>query len=225
MLGTIVNSVAIIIGSSIGLLFKKGIKENYKETIMNGLGLAVIVLGFMNVLESQNIGIVIICLLIGSIIGEWINIENKLNNLGLKIQSLLNYKDSNFVKGFVNATMIYCIGAMGIVGSLQSGLTGNHETLFSKSILDGVSAIIFSSTFGIGVLFSSISVFLYQGFITILSSSLKTILVGDVIIELSALGGILIIAIGVNVLEIKKIRVANMLPSLIIILIYYTLNL
>lgn len=225
MLGTIVNSVAIIIGSLIGLFLKKGIKENYKETIMNGLGLAVIVLGFMNVLESQNIGIVIICLLIGSIIGEWINIENKLNNLGLKIQSLLNYKDSNFVRGFVNATMIYCIGAMGIVGSLQSGLTGNHETLFSKSILDGVSAIIFSSTFGIGVLFSSISVFLYQGLITILSSSLKAILIGDVITELSALGGILIIAIGVNVLEIKKIRVANMLLSLLIILIYYSLNL
>lgn len=222
MLGTIVNSLAIILGAIIGLLFKKGIKNNYKETIMNGLGLSVIVLGFMNVLDSKNIGIVIISLLIGSVIGEWIKIENKLNGLGHTIQKVINYKDSNFVKGFVNTTMIYCIGAMAIVGSLQSGLTGNHETLFSKSILDGVSAIIFSSTLGIGVLFSAISVFIYQGIITILASSLKTILISNVITEISALGGILIIAIGVNILEIKKIRVANMLPSIIVILLYYT---
>ncbi|MTI66779.1 MAG: DUF554 domain-containing protein [Firmicutes bacterium] len=224
MLGTIVNSLAIIIGGMLGVMFRNGLRERFKETIMQGLSLSVIVIGLMGALKAENILLVIISIVIGSIIGEAVKIEQKLNSLGDFIESKVK-GDSNVSRGFVTTSLIYCVGAMAIVGALESGLTGNHETLFAKSILDGISSIIFSSTLGIGVVFSSISVFIYQGVITLLASSLKTLLTDAVVTEMSAVGGILIMGIGFNILEVKKIKIGNMLPAVFIPIIYYALKL
>ena len=224
MLGTIVNSVAIIVGAILGVIMRKGIKDEYKNTIMDGIALSVIVIGIMGAIKSENIILVIASIVIGAIIGEKIGIENKLNNLGEKLQGSFAKGDSNFTKGFVTASLIYCIGAMAIIGSLESGIAGNHETLFAKSILDGISAIIFASTLGIGVAFSAIPVFIYQGSITLLSNSIKDFLTPEVINEMSAIGGILIMAIGITMLELRKIKIGNLLPAIFIPLIYYTLT-
>ena len=223
MLGTIVNSIAIIFGALLGIIIKKGMKEKYKTTVMDGIGLSVVIIGIMGGIESNNIILITASIVVGSIVGEILDIDSKLENLGNNMEKKFGKGDSNFSKGFVTASLVYCIGAMAIVGALESGLTGNHETLFAKSILDGITAIIFSSTFGIGVAFAAIPVFIYQGIITLLANSAKDLLTTTVINEMSAVGGILILAIGINILGIKKIKVANMLPSIIIPLIYLTI--
>ncbi|MCF6464833.1 DUF554 domain-containing protein [Clostridium sp. Cult2] len=223
MLGTIVNSIAIILGSLLGIIIKRGIKDQYKKIIMDGVGLTVIIIGIMGGVKSENIILAIISIALGSIIGEIIGIENKLNSLGNSLEKKFGKNDSNFSKGFVTASLVYCVGAMAIVGSLESGLLGNHNTLFAKSVLDGISSIIFASTLGIGVAFSSIAVFIYQGLITLLATYLKDLLTSEVILEMSAVGGILIMAIGINILEMKKIKVGNMLPAIFIPLMYYIL--
>lgn len=223
MLGTIVNAIAIIVGSLIGIGIKRGIKDEYKNTIMDGIALTVIIIGIMGSIKSENIILLIGSIVLGSIIGEALRIETKLDNLGDSLQSKFGGNDSNFSKGFVTASLVYCVGAMAIVGSLESGIQGNHETLFAKSVLDGISAIIFASTLGIGVAFSAIPVAIYQGSITILANLVKDLLIPIVVNEMSAVGGILILAIGINILGIKKIKVGNMLPAVLIPIIYYAL--
>jgi hypothetical protein len=213
----------IIIGAALGMLFKKGIKEGYKNTIMDGIGLSVLLIGISNALEFENLVVVIVSIVIGSIIGELIDINKRLNNLGDRLQSKFKNEEGNFSKGFVTASLVYCVGAMAIVGAIQSGLTGNHQTLYAKAVLDGITAIIFASTLGIGVMFSSLAVFLYQGTITIFASSLSSILTEIAINEISSVGGILIIAIGINLLGLKEIKIANMLPAIIIPPVYYFL--
>ena len=220
MLGTVVNAIAIIIGGLIGTFIRNGLKENYKKTLMNGVGLTVIIIGIMGAIKSENMILIIISIVLGSIIGEAIGIEKKLDSIGNSLEEKLGQGNSNLSKGFVTASLVYCVGAMAIVGSLESGLLGNHDTLFAKSVLDGISSIIFASTLGIGVVFSSILVFIYQGIIILLASSLRNLLTPDVILEMSAVGGILIMGIGINILEIKKIEVGNMSPSIFIPLIY-----
>ncbi|NLK43554.1 MAG: DUF554 domain-containing protein [Tissierellia bacterium] len=221
MLSTIVNVIAIIAGSLLGIIIKRGIKEEYKNTIMDGIGLAVVIIGIMGAIESKNIMLVIASIVVGSIIGEMLKIETRLDNLGMSLQNRFGGKDSNFAKGFVTASLVYCVGAMAIVGSLEAGIQGNHETIFAKSILDGISAIIFSSTLGIGVDFSSTPVLVYQGSITLLANLVKDLLTPEVINEMSAVGSILIMAIGINILGIKKLKVGNMLPAIFIPIFYY----
>ncbi|MCC5912300.1 MAG: DUF554 domain-containing protein [Clostridiaceae bacterium] len=227
MLGTIVNTIAIVVGGLLGVLLRKGLPDNYKNTIMQGLALSVLVIGLMGAFKSQNILIVICSIVIGSIIGEMLQIENRLNNLGKWLENKVsngsdesNKAGTSVAKGFVTASLIYCVGAMAIVGALESGLTGNHETLYAKSVIDGVSAIIFASTLGIGVIFSSVAVFIYQGFITITAGAMSHLLVDSVVLEMSAVGGLLIMGISLNVLEIKKIPVGNMLPAIFMPILY-----
>ncbi|GMG95689.1 DUF554 domain-containing protein [Tepidimicrobium xylanilyticum] len=225
MLGTIVNSIAVIAGSVLGIVIKKGIKEEYKKTIMDGVGLSVIIIGISAAIKTENTIMAIISIVLGSIIGEISGIEKKLNRLGDSLEARFSNGDSNFSKGFVTASLVYCVGAMAIVGALESGLLGDHNTLFAKSILDGITSIIFASTLGIGVAFSAIVVFIYQGLITLLATYLKDLLTHDVILEMSAVGGILIMAIGINILELKKIKVGNMLPAIFIPFLYYIFKL
>lgn len=223
MLGTIVNVITIIIGSFIGILLKKGIKEDFKDTIMNGMGLTVIIIGLSSAIKSDNMVLVIISIVLGILIGEAIGIEDKLNKLGDNMEKRFAKGDSNFSKGFVTASLVFCIGAMAIVGALESGLNANHQTLFAKSIIDGITSIIFASTLGIGVAFSAIPIFIYQGGISLLANLVKDIFTPSLILEMSAVGGILITAIGINILGIKKIKVGNMLPGIFIPIIYYLL--
>ena len=223
MLGTVVNSITIILGSIFGFIIKRGIKDEYKKTIMDGVGLAVIVIGLMGAIKTANTILAIISIVLGSLFGEILGIERKLNSLGDTMEERFGKGDSNFSKGFVTASLVYCVGAMAIVGSLESGLLGDHTTLLAKSILDGISSIIFSSTLGIGVAFSAVAVFIYQGLITLLATYIKDLLTPEVILEMSAVGGILIMAIGINIVELKRIRVGNMLPAIFIPLFYYIL--
>lgn len=223
MLGIVVNSITIILGSIFGIIIKRGIKDEYKKTIMDGVGLAVIVIGLMGAIKTENTILAIISIVLGSLFGEILGIERKLNSLGDTMEERFGKGDSNFSKGFVTASLVYCVGAMAIVGSLESGLLGDHTTLLAKSILDGISSIIFSSTLGIGVAFSAVAVFIYQGLITLLATYIKDLLTPEVILEMSAVGGILIMAIGINIVELKRIRVGNMLPAIFIPLFYYIL--
>lgn len=222
-MGTIVNSIAIVAGAMLGILLKKGIKEQYTSTIMDGMALAVVIIGIMGAMEMNNLIVVLASIVVGSIIGEKFDLDKKLENLGVGMEKRFGKGDSNFSKGFIMASLVYCIGAMAILGALESGLTGNHETLYAKSVLDGVSAVIFASTFGIGVAFSAIIVFIYQGAITLLASSVKDLLTPEVINEMSSIGGILIMAIGINILGIKKVKIANMLPAIFVPVVYYTI--
>ena len=221
MLGTIVNSVVVIVGSILGIILRKGINERYKNTIIDGVSLGLLVVGIMGGIKTNNLVLVIISLALGGLIGEAIDIEGGLIKLGKKVEKRFGQGDSYFAKAFVSATLVFCIGAMAIVGSLESGLTGNHETLFAKSTMDGIFAIIFASSLGIGTAFAAVPIFIYQGSITLLAGYLKDILTPELINEMSAIGGILIIGIGINLLNIKKIKVGNLLPAVFIPLIYF----
>lgn len=221
MIGAIANSLGILLGATIGILLKKGIKETYTNTIMDGISLAVIVIGLMSAIEMNNVILILASLVIGTIIGEKLDIDKGLENLGKNLENKFGQKDSTFSKGFVTASLMYCIGAMAILGAVESGLTGNHETLFAKAVLDFIVSIILASTMGIGVAFAAIPVLLYEGGIALLAGTVKNLMTPEVITEMSAVGGILIMAIGVNALGLKKIKLANMLPAVFIPIIYY----
>ncbi len=221
MLGTIVNCLTIIAGSIVGILFKNGIPEKYNKTIMQAIGLAVMLIGLKNALGCDDLLIIIISLALGSLIGEWVGIESYLERLGKFLESKFSKPGSTFSTGFVSASLMYCVGSMAIVGALESGLTGNHDTLFAKATLDGIVAIILTSSFGIGVLFSAVPVLLYQGAITLLAGVVKPLLVPVVISQMSATGGLLILALGMNMIREKKIRVGNMLPAIFLPFLYF----
>jgi uncharacterized membrane protein YqgA involved in biofilm formation len=214
MKGTLVNAAAVITGAAVGLLLKRGMPERYQQTIMQGLGLAVGIIGLQMAFKTQNILIVILSIVVGAVLGEALNIDAWLNKLGNWLTAKLGNQYGNVGEGFVTASLVYCIGAMAVVGSIQDGLTGDASTLYAKSMLDGISAIVFASTLGIGVALSSISVLIYQGSITALAGAFSTLLTGSIITELTAVGGVLIIGISLLMLEVKKIKVANLLPAI-----------
>ena len=224
MLGTVVNTLSIVVGSLIGLFFKGSIPDTYSKTIMHAIGLAVVLIGLKTALQTDAILTVIISLAVGSLLGELLRIEYRLDRFGKWIGRRLAKDSEGISKGFVSASLLYCVGAMAIIGSMESGLTGNHQTLFAKSILDGIGSILFASTLGIGVIFSAVSVFVYQGVITLTASSIKPFLLPEVVSQMSAVGGLLIVAIGIGLLEIKKLRIGNMLPGIFIPLVYQVLK-
>ncbi|QQE74450.1 DUF554 domain-containing protein [Brevibacillus composti] len=219
LLGTLVNAVAIIAGALLGRLLS-GIPDSIRRTVMQGIGLAVVLLGIKMSLGTENFLLVILSIVIGSILGELMRIESGLNQLGQWLERRIGGKQGGIATGFVTATLVYCIGAMAVLGSMDSGLRNNHEILYTKAMLDGFSAIIFSSTLGIGVLFSAVPVFVYQGAIALLSTQIYNFVsqetLNAMLVEVTAVGGLMIIAIGINILELKKINVANMLPALVI---------
>jgi uncharacterized membrane protein YqgA involved in biofilm formation len=226
MLGTIVNAIAIICGSLLGLLFRKGIAGRYKDIIMSGVGLAVILIGIKSALSSDALMVVIFSVIIGAVIGEFLRIEQRLEALGTYLERKISARSSDtgsFARGFVTASLVFCVGSMAIVGSLESGLTGNHQILFAKSILDGVTSIIFASVMGIGVLFSSVAVIAYQGAITMTAFLMKNLLVEATISQMTSVGGLLILAIGLNLLQITKIRIGNLLPGIFLPLVYFAI--
>lgn len=221
MLGTIVNALAIVAGTGVGCLLKSGVRSNYQETIMHAVALSVLLIGITGAIKTTDLLLLIICLVVGSIIGEALKIEDRLAGLGQFIESKTSSSDGSVAKAFVNSSLIFCVGSMAIVGSIESGLTGNHQTLFAKSILDGICSIFISSALGFGVIFSAAAVFVYQGLITLASAGLKTFLTDAMITEISGIGGVLIMAIGLNMLKITKIKVGNMLPAIFLPFIYY----
>lgn len=223
LLGTLVNAFLIVIGAIAGRLLK-GIPENMKQTVMSAIGIAVTVLGIQMGLKSSNFVLVIICIVFGGVIGEWLDLDKWLNRLGQFIERKFGKKASQgggIAQGFVTSTLIFVIGAMGVLGALNSGLQHDHELLISKGIIDGFTSVILSATLGIGVLLSAIPVAIYQGAIALFATQI-TKLIPEAALELflqemTATGGIMIIAIGLNLLGLTKIRVANLLPSLVVV--------
>jgi uncharacterized protein len=221
LLGTLVNGVCIIIGTLLGKVLHR-IPEDMKGTVMKAIGLAVIVLGLQMGLKSENFLIVIISLALGAAWGEWMNLEDKLNSLGNWLEKKLgSNKETSISQGFVTATLIFVIGAMAVIGALDSGIRGDHDVLLTKSIIDGFTSLILTTTLGIGVMFSAIPVVLYQGFIALFATQIHQWvpkeLMDTYIVEMTSTGGIMIFAIGLNLLGVTKIRVANLLPGIIVV--------
>ncbi len=215
MKGTLVNSGAIIVGSLIGLSAGKRLPERMKRILMQTLGLAVVIIGLQMAIAGREILAVIGCLLLGAVTGELVNIERQVERMGEWLKTRFRSDSSTFVEGFVSASLLYVSGAMVIVGSIQDGTVGDASTLYVKALLDGVASVAFASTLGIGVAFSALSVFAVQGSITLLASQLLFLQDPRVLNAVTATGGVLILAIGINILDLKKIPVGNLLPALV----------
>lgn len=232
MLGTLVNTGAILAGGTIGLLVKKGIPERFTDTVTKTLGLATLVLGAAGVMagmlhadgtgliSTQNSMLLILSLVIGAVVGELIDIDRWFNAGGDWLRRRLHSGDGRFAEGFVTASLIYCVGAMAIVGSLQDGLSNDPRLLYEKSILDGSLSVLLASTLGPGVLFSAASVFLYQGLITVCAVLLKPLLSQTVLLQVSMVGSALILCIGLNLMKAVKIKTANLIPAAFVPILY-----
>lgn len=236
-LGTIINTIAVIVGGSIGILLKNGMKEKTQQILMQACGLAVIFIGAAGTLqgmlsvqdgelETGGSMLLIFSLVIGGMIGEKIDIEKRLDHLGERIKNAVKVKGENhFVEGFVNTSLIICVGAMAIVGSIQDGLTGDYSMLLAKSILDFVIVLVFASTCGIGAIFSASILFVYQGGITLLGALAGPVLGDALISNLSYIGSSLIFCVGINIAFGKKFRVGNLLPALLLPVLYEIVSL
>ena len=221
MTGTFLNIVTVLIGGLIGLIFGARIPDKLKSTVIAGMGLFTAAMGMQMFLKTENPLIVLGSLLIGTLLGEWWRIEDGLQNLGKYLEKRFSKSDDDgsnkFVRGFLTASLLFCVGPMTILGSIQDGLTGDYNLLAVKSVLDGFASLAFASTLGVGVMFSTVIIFFYQGGISLLAVQLNAIVTTTMMNELTAAGGVMLMGVAVsNLLEIKKIRVGNMLPGLLV---------
>jgi len=221
MTGTLLNIATVLIGGIIGLIFAARIPDKLKETVIAGMGLFTAAMGLQMFLKTENPLIVLGSLLIGTLLGEWWRIEDGLQNLGRLLEQRFSKESEDgsnkFVRGFLTASLLFCVGPMTILGSIQDGLTGDYNLLAVKSVLDGFAAMAFTSTLGVGVVFSTLIILVYQGGISLLAAQLNAIVTPSMMNELTATGGVVLIGLAISsLLEIKKIRVGNMLPALAI---------
>jgi uncharacterized protein len=226
LLGTIVNGLAIILGTMLGKVLTK-IPEDVKHLVMQAISLSVIVIGIQMSFSSQQFLIVIGSLVLGAILGEYWRLDGKLNDAGNWLEKKVGAKESGSVaKGFVTATLIFVVGALAIVGGLDSGLRADHTVLYTKSLIDGFTSLFLTTTLGIGVIFSAIPVVLYQGFIALFAVQIEKIvpdaIMNSFIKEMTAVGGVMIMAIGLNLLGLTKIKVANLLPAILVVAVIVT---
>jgi uncharacterized protein len=221
MTGTFLNVATVIIGGMIGLIFGARIPDKLKATVIAGMGLFTAAMGLQMFLKTENPLIVLGSLLIGTLLGEWLRIEDGLHKLGEFLEQRFSKESDDgsnkFVRGFLTASLLFCVGPMTILGSIQDGLTGDYNLLAVKSVLDGFASIAFASTLGVGVMFSTIIVLVYQGGISLLAAQLNAIVTTAMMNELTATGGVILLGLAMSsLLEIKKIRVGNMLPGLLV---------
>ncbi len=231
MIGTIINVIAIIVGSTVGVLFGSRLSENLKNTVIAGMGLFTTAVGIQMFLKTENALIVLGALIFGAILGDWWGVEDGLQHLGIWLEKRFSGNSdggsSHFVRGFLTASVLFCTGPMAVLGSISDGLRGDYLTLSIKSVLDGIISIAFASTLGIGVAFAALPVLIYQGSISLLAAQLNSLVSTSMMNEMTATGGVLLMGIGISsLLEIKKIRVGNFLPALAIApIIVYILRL
>lgn len=238
MIGTIVNAIAMALGGLIGLIFKKWIKEEYSNRVLKAIGIAILAIAIVGIIKSMiTINpdgslsshyelIIIICLSCGTLIGELIKLDTHLGKMAMKAEKRFvkdETKQGTFAKGFISASLVACVGAMALVGSIQGAL-GDPTTLYLKSMIDFVTMIVLASTLGYGVVFASISVFVYQGIITLLGYLLNNFMTVEFINAFSALGYAMIMAIAFNFITDSKVKIANMLPSIILLIIYFVIK-
>ena len=227
-LGTIANTAAVILGSVVGFLLKNGIAKRFEKILMQSLGLSTIFIGISGVLKymlvvengsisTQGTILLIFSLVLGCLLGEWLDIESKMEIIGVKLKAIAKVKNDNrFVDGFVTASLIICVGAMAIVGAMQDGLTGDSSMLIAKSLLDFVIVAVVTAAYGIGAAFSAIPIFVYQGIITLIAALFGAVISDRLIAKLSFVGNALVFCVGMNLVREKTFRVANMLPALLI---------
>ena len=218
MLGVLVNVGTVLIGSLVGLLLKRGIPEKVTEALMTGIGLCTVFIGISGALQGENTLVLILSMAIGTVIGTLLDIDKQLNRLAAYVEARFKQKDGQVTvaEGFVTASLLFCVGAMTIVGSLQAGLTGGCETLYTKATLDLISSCVLAASLGIGVLLSDIFVFIFQGGLVLLAGLIAPFLTDYAIGEMTCAGSVLIIALGLNLIGVTKIKVANYLPVILI---------
>lgn len=216
MLGTIVNVITVVAGSCIGLFLKKGIREDIADMMLKGLALCSMFIGITSALEGQNVLITIISIVLGVVIGGYLDLDGKLNGFAQSLEKHFKKEGDkvSIAEGFITASLVFCVGAMTIVGSLQSGLIGDHTMLFTKATLDFVSSMVYASSLGIGVLFSAAFVFVFQGSITLLAQWIAPLLTEAVIAEMTCAGGLLIFGLGLNMIGLTKLKLMNYLPAI-----------
>ncbi len=223
MKGTFLNVFTVLIGSLVGKLLGARLPERFRQIIFSALGLVTLAIGMSLLLKTKSILLLLASLLLGGLVGEWLNIDGALEKFSFWIEEKIKVKESTFSEGFITASLVFCVGPMTILGSFQDGLKGDFSLLAIKSMLDGFAALAFASTLGWGVAFSSLTVFFYQGFLTLGASFFKVLLTERMIAEMTATGGLLIFAIGLKLLEIKEMKAANLLPAILIspFLVYF----
>lgn len=225
MIGVLSNTATVLIGSALGLLLKKGIPERVSKAVMVAIGLVTVYIGIDGALEGSNTIVLIVSMVFGTIIGALIDIDDKINRLGNLIERKMKRSDgkTTIAEGFMTGSLLFCIGAMTIVGSLNSGLSGDNELIFTKSILDLISSCMLASTLGVGVMFAAIFVLLYQGALVLLAGLLQNVLTDMALVaEINCAGSVMIIGLGLNILGLSKFKIANMLPAILIVpLVYY----
>lgn len=215
LLGTAVNAAAIVVGALLGKYILKGIPFRFEDIMMKGMGLAIVLIGIEGALNYNQIMVVILSMVVGGVLGEWIDIDKRMNQLGLWAEQKMGSAEGSFAKGFAMASILFCTGSMAIVGAMNGGLQGNHDMLFAKALLDGTLSIIFASTMGIGVAFSAVTVFIYEGIIAMGAGFVKDYLTPEIIQEMAATGSLVLVAVGYNFLvpEMMKIKAVNMIPA------------
>lgn len=227
MIACIVNAITVILCGLLGLLLGGRLKEKHTQTIVKGLGICTMVIGIMSAIATANILVVIICLVFGTIVGEALKIEHRLDSLGDWLKSKVSKKGGGrFTEGFVTASLLFCVGSMSIMGSFDAGLRADYNTIFAKTALDGVMAVTFAAAMGVGVLFSSGTILIYQGALTLLAGFVEPYLSAEVIVEMSAVGGVMLIGTGMNILGLTKerIKVGNMLPAIVFPVIWFAVK-
>lgn len=213
--GTVFNSLTVLIGGSLGLFIGKFIPEKLQTTIFSCLGLFTLYVGINMTLGTKNSIAVLLSLVLGGITGSIFGLEDKLNNLGDTLKAKLNFSDSGFTEGFVSATLLFCVGSMAIIGAFNDGLRHDPELLITKGIMDGICAMLFAGSLGIGVVFSIVPMFIYQGALTLIAIWAEPFITPDMYANISGIGGLMIMGIGLNLLKIVKLRLGDMLPGLI----------
>lgn len=226
MLGTVVNIAAVIVGSTVGLILKNRLPDKLTNIVFQGIGLVTVFFGLAMALRSQNWVILILSVVSGALLGQLLNLDLRMNRVGEKLKQWLKINSKRFTEGLVTAFLLFCMGSLTVLGALEEGMNENAELLLAKSVMDGFSSVALSAAMGIGVMFSVIPMLIYQGGITLFAGSLQHIFSEPLIMEITAAGGIILLGMGINILEIKKIQVLNLLPALIMaIVFYYVVNL
>jgi hypothetical protein len=216
MIGVVINTLTVIFGSSIGLIAKKAIPNNWTSFIISGMGLCTLYIGISGAFEGENTLIAVISIAIGAIIGLVIDIDRRVNSFAEKIEKRFSVSEQSFSEGLVTASMVFCVGAMTIVGSLQAGLVGDNTMLITKATMDGIGAVFFAASLGIGVLASAVFVFVFQGAIVLLAQFVEPFLSDTVIAEMTCAGSILLMGLGLNLIGVSKLKIMNFMPAIFI---------
>jgi hypothetical protein len=222
MIATVVNALAVIVGSFIGLLLHGKIKDSFKTVVYIGAGTTSLIIGIQMAINSSKIVYLALSLILGGLLGTWWKIEDGILSLGEGLKKVFARKDSgtDFAYGFLNASVLFCVGAMSIIGSFRAGAEGNYDLIFTKSVMDGFMAVVFTAAMGIGVAFSALSVLVYQGILTLAAGYLKPLVSDALLKELTGVGGALVIMIAINLLGFGKLKTANFLPALLLIVLF-----